>query len=651
MNTKQMGAIALTLIVCCPIALGFALATEETEVTGYQTTDQTRISDLLLNAKSPYYTDSTSSANNATLLQQIYYPSGGATETSSVTPSYVKAGKTYSSMPILSTLTQTFELSTATSATPKWYSAEGQGVVVGQSTYVTDGAKIAYSITADTNPAYGVIRVSYTTDYSAVHCTHYFQADDGTTTIRQTVISEMVFYTQQEGNLWTYYLASATGQHVSDLVGRAYTGYASLFDVSMTATIQTRAYSDVSSTPTSWTTTLTHPLIAYTDNGVQYKQAGASDGEWTLMRSGSTFTLIHGADSWTITSSDFKVTSATLGASFITLSSPGEITGYADTAYGWNLPNADKVVKSTWWYNYQNNSSVSMMLDLSAVNGSDLELLPATNLSIIDDPLLTISRSSGKVSVTAGGTATELGTYSHVTVKLSSDGWEVSGLSAWPTMGATASTLNTVKGSASVGDFTHVRMSGGAWDKIAFRVDTAAIQAGTFPSTKDFTFDVTDKFPSYTQAAMELTSIGVYGDTIRIGDSTYTVTVGRITVGETIVPLLGAVISAWPNGSSTYSYKINDVELPDCDDALNIFFGGEWSLTATLYNMTEVTQTKTTWAPGVFAFDEQDYVVASMLTAFGTFLVLTASGRASGAKAAFLAMICGGSVAVLLTII
>ena len=657
MNYKQMGAIALTLIICVPIALGYALSTEETEVTGYETTDQTSISDLLLNSTSPYYATSTSSANNATVFQRIYYPSGGATQTSSFSPNFVSTSSTYSALPITSTVTQDFAFANAVSTTTNWFDANGQGLVVGKSTYVTDTSKIAYSITADTNPAFGVIRVSYTTSYSALHCTHYFEDINGTATIRQAAITELVFYTIQDGDLWTYYLASATGQHVSDLVGQEYIGYAGLFDVSMTATIKARAYSDVSSTPTSWTTTMLTPLYSYTDNGKTYKQAGAADGEWTITRSGSTYTVIHDSDTWTITASDFQLTSATLGASYTTLSSPGTITGYADPAYGWKLPNASNVVHASWWYNYQANNSITMMVDLSgAADNDDLTLLPTNSFDTVISPLLSITTTSGKVSVAAGGTTTDLGTYTKLMITLSADGWTVSGLAAWPSMGSTATILNSISGTADIGDYRYVRISGAAWDDATFRVDSAVIQAGTFPSTKNYVFSVTDLFPTYTRVAMELTSIGVYGDSITLGgDTTFGVVDGKINIfdGTKVhwVPLKGAVITVWDEGDNTIC-TINGVRL----DPIGILpwtigFDGEWSLTATLYNVEEVTETQTSFAPGVFAFDEQDYVVASMLTAFGTFLVLTATGRASGTKAAFLALICGGSIAVLLTML
>lgn len=664
MNYKQLGAIALTLIICCPIALGFAMATEQTEVTGYETTDQVRISDLLLNASSPYYAESSSPANNSNVLQRIYYPSGGLTETKAYSPDFVKRGTTYTSLPILETVTQDFTLAGATGESFSFDGSSGASVLtVGNTGDLFGDSQKAYSY-GDTwsGSEIGRILITYSTEYQPLHAEHHFISTAGTDTIRKTVLTSLMFYVVTDGGEIGYYLASAGGPEtaqgvISQIVGKTYKGYGGMFDVAMAGSMQCRPYTDTATTPTSWTAVIEHPLAMYTDgSGNKIRWAGTADGDWTVMRSGSTWMLINGNSSETVTASDLRITSATAGMTSLQLTTTGNITGYADPAYGWKVPNASEVVTGTWWYNYQTNSSVTLMLDVSALDGGYFGLLPTSDLTsaeIASSPaLLTISRTDGKVTITpSDGTARELGNYSHLRAVFRSDGWEVSGIAAWPAMGGSAQVLNTVRGSSDTGDFTHIRISGQSWASVAFRVDSATIRAGTFPSTEDYLFDVTDKFPNFERAAMELTSIGVYGDSITIGGTSYAVTDGRITVGDSAVPLKGALISAWPSEDGGYSYTINGTELPDYDGPLRVYFGGEWSLTSTLYNIQEVQETKTTFAPGKFAFDTQDFVVAAMLTAFGTFLVLCATGRASGTKAAFLAMICGGTIAVLMTML
>ena len=68
LSGKALAAIALTLIVCAPIAIGYAMASEDEEVTNWQSSDNIKVNDLLLNSTQPIYTDYSGSLNNADLL-------------------------------------------------------------------------------------------------------------------------------------------------------------------------------------------------------------------------------------------------------------------------------------------------------------------------------------------------------------------------------------------------------------------------------------------------------------------------------------------------------------------------------------------------------------------------------------------------------
>lgn len=184
---------------------------------------------------------------------------------------------------------------------------------------------------------------------------------------------------------------------------------------------------------------------------------------------------------------------------------------------------------------------------------------------------------------------------------------------------------------------------------VAFRVNSANVLAGYFPSTKDFTLSMAELFPDKSYS-LKLNSIGIYGDSINIGSTAYEVTDGRISVGGKLVPLKGAVIKSIDDGG-VYKNTINGYELGDTSAPAAITFGGEWSLTVTGDTLKETHPTHMDWSPGEFAFDKRDFAAVGLLVAGACMVGLGMMGQRSGVKIGVLMLVCGGAALVYLTMI
>lgn len=70
LNWKSLGAIALMIIVVCPIGMGYLFATDTHEKTDYETSSTHNLSDYILNHRAPYYGDYTGSTNNHEIITE-----------------------------------------------------------------------------------------------------------------------------------------------------------------------------------------------------------------------------------------------------------------------------------------------------------------------------------------------------------------------------------------------------------------------------------------------------------------------------------------------------------------------------------------------------------------------------------------------------
>lgn len=195
-------------------------------------------------------------------------------------------------------------------------------------------------------------------------------------------------------------------------------------------------------------------------------------------------------------------------------------------------------------------------------------------------------------------------------------------------------------------------MSSVSTSPISYRVDSANVVAGQYPSTTDYTLNVWSLFPNDTYQSVYINSVGVYGDYLQIAGINYPVENGSITLtdienGETysVKVLKSDIVMSFQDG--VYTTSVNGHVIRDNQSsAPTIYFGGEWSLTATRSTVTEETAVKTEWVAGEFALDTDGFVLAMCLTAVAAFVVLGMTGARSGAKIALLALICGGACVV-----
>ena len=104
-SAKALAAIGLTLIIIVPIGMGYILSIEEEESLSWQTTTESRITELLQNNITPYYGSYKGTSNNSALFD------GGAI----VAPSYITTTSTYTSLPIYTTTYESYNVDTVSS--------------------------------------------------------------------------------------------------------------------------------------------------------------------------------------------------------------------------------------------------------------------------------------------------------------------------------------------------------------------------------------------------------------------------------------------------------------------------------------------------------------------------------------------------------
>lgn len=235
-----------------------------------------------------------------------------------------------------------------------------------------------------------------------------------------------------------------------------------------------------------------------------------------------------------------------------------------------------------------------------------------------------------------------LGTYSALRVTINKDTATIEGLNSWVPLGQSPVVYNSatidIPERSSV---SRLHISNGH-DMVRVRCDSAQIPAGEFPSTLDYTLNLSSLFPD-SMMTVKLNSIGIYGDSLAIGSESFDVTDGRITVDGRKVPLKGAMISFLPDEDGTVTGRINSVEVGSFESVPSVTFGGEWSLTAIAYKVEEVSETNLTWQPGGFGLDREGFAAVGLLTAGAVFVVLGMQGRMNSTKVGVLLMVCGGA--------
>ena len=610
-SPKALAAIALTLIVAVPIIMGYAMASEDVPYTDWEAESNVNLSNTILNSSTPYTIENMGPTNNSKLLQSWTFPGQGVTEYHSVAPDYRLVSDNYSSIPEYTTSDTQVTLTAGTTAT---YSLQYSGSLVSVGT-------------SESSPTYSVISKDLYyigIDTSGPMPLHWaFVTDQGSTSLTEATIGIV----RDSSDSWTAIVNGST-----TITGIAWWKVAT--DYSGNVTVASRTYTALS--PGSVYTFNTAPD---TITGLQLYNSSTSTTYYTYtddqeLVSFSGGDVMVGATTYSNISQIQVVYSASFSELTVTVPTP---TGkYADPSEGWTVPVPSNPYY-TWWSNGHQNTSVTMMIKFT---GNTTVYLSPTQGMTHNQGTYTVAYNGGTVSINRQ----PLGSYTAVEAIFTTTGATFYGISEWPNMTQLPVRLNSLNFENSTGIFTSIEINGsgeGAFTSISFRVDRTDIVAGSFPSTKDYTLNMSGMFPnkSYT---VKLNSIGIYGDTIAIGSNSFTVTNGRITVDGETVSLKGLIISSKYNGS-TYDVYLGGHHLGTSASPASIYFGGEWSLTVTAQMIKQVNGTAAEWAPGSFAFDEDSFKGVIVLAAAVTFIGVGMCGARSGIKAGLLLMICGGA--------
>lgn len=320
--------------------------------------------------------------------------------------------------------------------------------------------------------------------------------------------------------------------------------------------------------------------------------------------------------------------------------------GYADVADGWKI-----TTSPSQWVNDQTNKTVTLI-----VNMPDNDTIKIGNTIITRTSGVVTAEYDPPVPTPDPIETLTLGTYQYLKIVFGAN-VEIYGLADWPAVNSTPTTFNhiTIENGGYSSDFTFIRITDADLDAI-FRVESSESVAGTYPITKNLTFDGGTTYPdkSYT---FKFNSIALYGGSLGIVDgqtsttTTYTVTDGKITVDGKQVAIKGLNIKVILENNTWSTYIGNYLLYEDRSAGPQIYFGGEWSLTASINLLAQTTETRQSWAPGEFAFDKEDFAACGLIVAGVAMIGLGMTGAKSGFKMGLLLLVCGGGALIYLTVI
>lgn len=621
-SNKALGAIALTLIVACPIGLGYVFALDQEEITVWESTSESNLTEILLNSDTEYYIGWEGPTNNS----QIYYREymQGYWIDSIMAPDYVSTGSTYTSLPVYDeisgdiTLTSPVSMNVAILPDP-YGGVQSHGL----------GDDLLYDLPVMDYYYVGFPQLSQVELYN-----------DGVSVLT-TLGKGSLEFVRNGGDSWSV----ETG-------GTTYTvdAFSVLSDRQQNYTVWGRNYTPINISGdyvSAIGTGLTGVKVVHHNGSVDYV---VIEGATSLLKTPSDYAVVDGVLYDSV--SQLSIVRPA-GVSILQYTATTAVEGeYADVSAGWTVPGSGNPF-SPYWYNGQTNASVSMCVHIE--EGRDVFLEPRASVSDTEPWVHIIRGSDGVVTVAHdvdGDTVSVvLGEYSDLYVTITKESFIVSGIPSWPAMGTAPSTLHTVTLDHDLQDdfnFVEIAVPGNYYEDVRLRVDSAQIVAGTFPSTKDYTLDMNALFPSKSYS-VRVHSIGVYGDSLTLAGVSLPVTNGTVTVNDRTIALRGADISCIDrDGDGIYVTSIGTEEVGTTTGPGSIYLEGEWSLTATAYMLEEVTSTQLRWQPGEFGFDKVGFIVVGLIACLGAFVGLGMYGRRSGAKVGILMLICGGAAMVLL---
>lgn len=596
-SLKALAAIALTLIIAVPIGAGYALSLHDEEITNWESTNTSNISDALLNAESPYYTDYTGPNNNS----EVFYKNIGR-------PDYVSVSNVASSLPVYNYTLQ---------GTPANVDTVTGNLAAGQ----TIGSR-TNTIGGDPNVILSGVQIS-------------FELSSSTGSWELWMNGSKAF---NVNTMYLFNVAKVTSEPSFDGFGPWEIRYGSdyyIVDTWFLKSVDGSAYKYSIATGNTIDLNTNGTYVLYPLTTVAYDSVNTIE----FLQSYDNHSLVVNNKSVWVDTTYIGTPSEVVvfTTSPLTKSVQTPTGSYADPVAGWRLSNEVR------WFNGFQNGTVQMYLDLT--NGS------STTFDV-NGSTWTVSKAAlGQVSVNHDGKTQSLGNYRYVMIQFGSESTAITGMLSWPAANANPSTGNSLNWEEKLGMIGYIGINGSS--TITYRVEKTSIYSGysgLYPTTKNLTFDPDNLFPN-TSYTVVLNSFAFYGDSLGFAGETYAVTDGSITVDGKTVSLRSLEFSSWKQVDGTWENRIGNKTINATESPATMYFGGEWSLTAQRFTMEEVKDTALVWHAGEFAFSREDFVACGLLVCAACFLGLGMTGRASGGKAMLLALVCGGAGLGFLTIL
>lgn len=377
--------------------------------------------------------------------------------------------------------------------------------------------------------------------------------------------------------------------------------------------------------------------------------------------------LMVGSDEYNVKTLEVRSVSIPAAAHDMTINVLTAGSKYGDPAYGWSpVPYVSgwTAVRDVYWMNGYENESVRMMASFS--NNEGITITPVSSDGSVQSPgfYFNYSSSGGLTIDVDYGTADTsddvtytLGDYSKICIDIGTDSMRVSGLSAWPTMGADPQTYNAINllYDTALNDISRILLDD--ISAVDLRVDSARVLTGYYPAIRDSNFSVGGYYPEQT-VLVSFQSIAAYGDEFGWGGINYPVQDGALVSADEELNGLRikdiVLMQEYVDGDSPYyNFYINNTLISNFEQGGLIWFGGDWSLVAKVSQMENVESTRLVWQAGEWAFNGvgSDFALIGLLTCGAVFVGLGMYGRRSGAKVGMLMLITGCAAFIFLAMI
>lgn len=613
MNALKTGALALTLIIVVPILLGFGMASETVEKEVLQESETVNLSDVVLNSTTDYFATYSGPQNNSNFIQQLY--AQGGSEYTMAAPEYVSTSATYSSIPT--------------------YEVESASLSLDSGTTVSHSGISAYTVAVG--------------DFDSGDAASTYNHDYVTVTNTLGVLSEYVYYVNGSYSGSGYINSSDTVFYLYRTGTDSDGDPLYLLEYGSTTVENVSCfYIDSDQTPTytvyyrdATTVALDYTYYVISSSGAAVVPITYADGTTEYYYSDDLASIVYLNSTLYLDTDRFDEVEAygickESGYSTLTYYYNSTVSGvYADPSYGWSLPTYETPGSGvTAYYDYWSNGYVngSVTFDVAfsgygSVTFEPMESLRATAYAVIT---LTYSASGLTVTYDDGDDTVSvfLGqyAYAHLVIDMENEEITVGGMVGWSAFGSDPTQFNTHTFDFYKGEFTVILMTDVS-EVATFRVDSARIVAGEFPSTEDYTLTVTDLYPDLEHYSVYINSIGIYGSSITVAGATL----------ET--PLKETVTVDYDEESDSWSTTIDGTTYTT-SAAPSFYCDGEWSLTLTCTTYEYVTVSEYEWIPGAFAFDRDDFILCMILASVGVFVAL---GLAKGVRIGVLAVVCGAA--------